>query len=107
MLNATYRIQKLARGARNISFNPQAIAEAENLKIIAIPDDKDFIENFAASTGMSGPKELLDSGTWKNDQFLTSHLSDIYRAMLLYREGGVYYDMDVISIQVRNWMLWA
>ena len=78
----------------------QVISEASNFKLIAVADDKDFIEEFTSSTGLDGPRAILDSKSWANDKYLTAHVSDLYRLMLLYQEGGIYYDTDVISIQV-------
>lgn len=41
-------------------------------------------------------------GTWRDDIYIGVHLSDMFRQMIVHEYGGIYVDLDSISVQVCN-----
>jgi hypothetical protein len=85
----------------------QVLAGLPNFHVIAIPSDVDFAEDFYRRTGIDGPLRLVREGKWLEDKYIASHLSDFYRYMLVHLNGGIYLDMDSISVQdLRRYSAW-
>lgn len=68
--------------------------------MVALPSDRQFFEHFFNVTGISAPLAFLLEGKWVRDKYLAAHVSDLYRLLVVHMEGGVYADMDSISVQV-------
>jgi hypothetical protein len=80
--------------------HPQVLAGLPNFHVHAIPNDREFLASFNASTGISAPLDFLNKQLWREDKYLGAHVSDLYRLVVMHLHGGVYVDMDAISIQV-------
>lgn len=65
-----------------------------------MPSDRQFFEHFFNLTGISAPLAFLEEGKWARDKYLAAHVSDLYRLVVVHMVGGVYADMDSISVQV-------
>ncbi len=63
-----------------------------NIKVMPIEDVKTFVWN-------SPFKKLLLEGRLSEGPYSANNYSNILRILLLYLYGGVYFDLDVISLQ--------
>jgi hypothetical protein len=79
----------------------QVLLGLPNFEIVPIASDRQYFAEYLNRTGISAPLDFLDEGIWRTDSFLSSHLSDLYRHILMHEHGGVYADMDSIGVQVR------
>ena len=95
----TKTVQSLRNQGYSIKFellNPYRLANATG--------SIQFVEHFAHVYGVAGPLE--EDETWSRvhtpcrteEKYLLVHMSDWARVALLYTKGGVYSDMDSISV---------
>ncbi|KAK4006402.1 hypothetical protein OUZ56_011556 [Daphnia magna] len=75
-------------------YNPawlEVISEYPNVSPILINE-----ENYFSETPL---EEWYRKKEWKNSPYMTEHYSDYIRVLSLYKEGGLYLDIDILTLR--------
>ena len=70
----------------------QVLNHYPNVQVIAIDDEEQYFKNTPL-------EEWYQEGKWRNSSYRVEHMSDYIRMISVKKEGGMYLDLDVITLK--------
>ena len=90
-------IQVFFQPQSNTNFNSssawfQVLNQYPNVQVILIDDEELYFRD-------SPLEDLYHKGQWRDSRWRVQHMSDYIRILSLYKEGGMYLDLDVLTLK--------
>ena len=70
----------------------RALSHYSNVQLIVIDDEQLYFKD-------SPLEDWYRKGEWRNSPYRVQHMSDYIRILSLYKEGGMYLDLDVLTLK--------